>query len=186
MTSIQNRRQRWCPVDLCFCCKVRVCFTFGLETQIPAAEVKEGTGKMPTLMIPVCTMVGPLGIDVEYHRPNRSFDAIASFAFGPRERLGTRGSTRDFYRIWCLREAMSKANGKGLAEAADNIDRVFSGPETGAWETAIEARRWLLAHITPEQDFSLAIAVNGDERVVDIEWSEKSLDLFYPGMAITL
>ena len=132
------------------------------------------------MIVAAATTLGSLGIDVEHHRRGRSFDAIASFAFGPREGQSARRSPTAFYRIWCLREAMSKASGNGLTEVTDKIDRVSAGPTIGAWEATIGARRWLLAHINPAKDYSLAIAVNRIDPASNMEWAEKSLDLWYP------
>lgn len=133
-----------------------------------------------TMIIAAATMIGPLGIDLEFHRSGRPIDDIARFAFGPSERLPACRSVQAFYRTWCLREAMSKAHGKGLAQAADKTDRISAQPETGTWQTLLDGRRWLLAHITPVQDYSVAIAIDTGVTDLTVGWSETSLDLFFP------
>ena len=83
------------------------------ETLIPTSSFLLEEGDM---VVAAASMLGPVGVDVESHRPRPSFDALAAFAFGPRERDIARRSPEAFYRIWCLREAMSKATGRGLNE----------------------------------------------------------------------
>src|SRR5262249_36616063 len=54
---------------------------------------------------------GPVGIDIEVHRPHRNLHGIAAAAFGPGEQtqVATDGAA-GFYRIWTLKEAMAKAS----------------------------------------------------------------------------
>lgn len=135
------------------------------------------------LIVAAATTLGSLGVDVENHQKKRSFEAIASFAFGPQERQAASMSSQAFYRIWCLREAMSKASGKGLPEVTDRIDRVLGGPGVGTWEAECGSSRWLLAHIAPAAGYSLAVAVKCSEPATAITWSENSLDLWHPSQA---
>jgi hypothetical protein len=74
-----------------------------------------------------------------------------------------------------MREAMSKATGRGLVEAADGLDRVPDGPFIGAWKTENESGKWLLAHIEPETGYSLAVAVLGAEPHSAVEWNADSI-----------
>jgi 4'-phosphopantetheinyl transferase len=132
------------------------------------------------MIVAAATIVGSVGVDIEYHRPNRPFDSIASYAFGPNEKLAAVQSPQAFYRIWCIREALSKASGNGLREVTDRTDRVSGIPDSGVWETQINARKWLLAHILPTDDYSLAIAIACDYPKRCVEWTESSLDIFHP------
>jgi 4'-phosphopantetheinyl transferase len=106
--------------------------------------------------------VGPIGIDIEAHRP-RAYDAIARYGFGAGEqdqvaRLGARA----FYRIWTLREAMAKATGEGLALAVDGVDRIDPSPEEGCWTSQpAQGPAWRLAHEFLEPGYSLALALPG-------------------------
>jgi 4'-phosphopantetheinyl transferase len=106
--------------------------------------------------------VGPVGIDIEAHRP-RAYDAIARYGFGKGEQtLAARLGARAFYRIWTLREAMGKATGEGLALATDGIDRVEPAPEEGCWVSQpAQGPAWRLAHEFLEPGYSLALAVPG-------------------------
>lgn len=132
------------------------------------------------MVVAAATDLGPLGIDVEFNRPNRPFDALAAFAFGPTERRSAGRSPNAFYRIWCLREAMSKATGKGLAEATNRIDQVSGGPDNGAWKAKIGSQTWLLAHMARTAEYSLAIAVQLGDPAPPVDWTEASLDLWDP------
>ncbi|MCW5730362.1 MAG: 4'-phosphopantetheinyl transferase superfamily protein [Alphaproteobacteria bacterium] len=71
---------------------------------------------------------GRVGIDVERIEPGRDWRAIARAAFGPAEAAASlaRGP-ETFYRIWCLREALAKATGAGLALVMDRRDRFPQG-----------------------------------------------------------
>ena len=63
---------------------------------------------------------GRVGIDVEDRATRRDIDGIASLTFTPAERAelaaahGTR-KTKFFYRIWTMKEALTKALGVGLS-----------------------------------------------------------------------
>ena len=105
------------------------------------------------------THVGPIGIDLEVPRPQRDLAGIAAFAFGPKEQIRAAAGPAAFYRIWTLREAIAKATGVGLAQAADRQDRVDGGPETGAWRW----QDWHLTHRMPEPGTHLAIALLGPQ-----------------------
>lgn len=142
----------------------------------PAISISHSGG----LIVGAVTNMGALGVDVEEHQPRRSFNEIASFAFGPREAHAAVRTPQDFYRIWCLREAMSKASGMGLAEATDRIDRTQHISGNGAWQMIDGSSRWLLAHVNPAEGYSLAVAVRRDISRVHTAWTEESLDLWYP------
>jgi 4'-phosphopantetheinyl transferase len=123
---------------------------------------------------------GEFGIDVEAHRP-RAFRAIADWSFGEVERRAVEaGQAPAFYRIWTLREAMSKATGEGLSLVTDGHDR-SAGPDDGIWQTRLDGQDWLLAHyrVGPRRDISLAAAVLVKERHLDfdVEASLRWVDL---------
>ena len=93
-----------------------------------------------------------IGIDIEYHRPDRDFAALASAAFGPQERWHVEGGgATEFYRIWTLREAMAKARGVGFSLVSDGLDHVTPN--------AVEACNWYLEHSEPVAGLSLAVVV---------------------------
>jgi phosphopantetheinyl transferase len=110
--------------------------------------------------------VGTIGVDVEVARPTRAIGAIAEMAFGPAERaMVGRDGKAAFYRIWTLREAMAKATGAGLSEAADRCDRVGQAVGHRSWAGRCAGTDWLLHHAEPAAGVHLAVAVvRGDTR----------------------
>lgn len=126
------------------------------------------------------TEMGELGIDIEHHRPNRPLSSLAEFAFGRQEQAAAATSPASFYRIWSLREAMSKASGQGLREAADGTDRILGGPEVGAWIAEMDSGAWLLAHTAPTTDYSLAIAVRPARDEYADSWSMAAIRWWRP------
>ena len=136
----------------------------------PAISISHSAGLVAAT---VCRL-GPVGIDVERHDPRRDVAALARYAFGPVEQADVaEGGIEAFFRIWTLREAMSKATGEGIAMAADGIDRIGVHPSRGAWRSA--DGRWLLSH-ERYQDHSLAVAVLPD--APDLPWSDSSIRWF--------
>lgn len=100
----------------------------------------------------------PLGIDLERHKI-RDYEGLSELAFGQQERgRAIRDGRRGFYRIWTLREAHAKADGRGLSLACDRRDRVHSGPHEGAWYAELDGAAWNLAHLEASHGLSLAIA----------------------------
>jgi phosphopantetheinyl transferase len=103
--------------------------------------------------------VGPVGIDIEYRDPVRDLDRLAQAAYGAEEcRAVASDGHSAFYRIWTVREAISKATGDGMTLVTDRTDRV---PAAMADGTFVAARGdWVLAHDVIAQDFSLALAAH--------------------------
>lgn len=117
---------------------------------------------------------GDVGVDIEWHKPGRDHRSIARLTFGPQERrMAERGGIRSFYRLWTLREAISKASGLGLAMVMDGIDRLPAEPHTGHWLSS--DRHWLLAHLEPRPSLSLALAMRRDAPVEACHWSPDAL-----------
>ncbi len=123
----------------------------------PAVSLSHGGGLVAVALSSAETR---LGVDVEAHR-KRDVQALAGYAFGPTEQALVRaGGAGAFFRIWSLREAMGKATGDGLALAVDRRDRVAGGDEYGIWSCG----EWWLAHLAPQQGYSLAVALLGGGR----------------------
>jgi 4'-phosphopantetheinyl transferase len=105
----------------------------------------------------VASAVGPIGIDIEYRNPARDLDRLAQAAYGAEEcRAVAACGIAAFYRIWTVREAISKATGDGMALITDRTDRVPPAMTNGSFVAA--GGEWLLAHDVIAQDFSLALA----------------------------
>ncbi len=102
---------------------------------------------------------GSLGVDIEAHRHRPNYPGIATDAFGPAEIARTeQEGIAGFYRIWTLREALAKADGRGLVMAIDRVDRANTGPIVGSWTTQLESTNWNLTHSLPVPGLSLAVA----------------------------
>jgi phosphopantetheinyl transferase len=111
-----------------------------------------------SIVVAAASAVGPIGIDIEYLDAARDLDRLASAAYGAEERrvVASQGVSA-FYRIWTVREAISKATGDGMALVADRLDRVPASMRDGPFISA--DGDWLIAHDVVEQNFSLALAV---------------------------
>ena len=95
---------------------------------------------------------GRVGVDAEDYVPHRKLDELAEAVFGPNERADVSATSggdrvRLFFRLWTLKEAVTKAVGTGLsldvsrfeipepvrAGAARCVLRIPDAPET-AWQ----------------------------------------------------
>jgi phosphopantetheinyl transferase (holo-ACP synthase) len=111
-----------------------------------------------SLVAAAVSAIGPIGIDVERRDRVRDFARLAAAAFGSIEAatVAAEGAAA-FYRIWSVREAMSKATGDGLPEVVDRQDRVPPKLPDGKW--IVGRDNWLLAHDVIKDGVSLALAV---------------------------
>lgn len=105
---------------------------------------------------------GPIGVDIEIHRPDRNLQGIAELGFSAREVQRCQGSVQEFYRIWCLREAIAKATGMGLAQATNRQDYADAGPFVGSWQAAVANQTWDLTHALAAESLSVACATPAD------------------------
>jgi 4'-phosphopantetheinyl transferase len=144
-------------------------FGWAFDVEISGQPVarRKGGGRVPSITIShsggwvACAVAsgGQIGIDIEVYRPGRDIRGIAGLAFGDGERQDVeREGTAAFYRIWTSREALAKARGRGLVEAADGIDRVDGSPADGVQLRRIGGEEWWLAHATPVDGLALALA----------------------------
>src|SRR5262245_31723267 len=142
-------------------------WTFDVELSGRPIVRRKGGGRVPSIAIShsggwvagAVARCGQIGIDIEVHRPGRNITGIAGLAFGDAERQDVeREGEAAFYRIWTLREALAKAQGRGLAEAADGIDRVEGSSAACLQLKRIGGEAWWLAHVTPVAGLSLAVA----------------------------
>jgi len=143
------------------------------RSDVPTISISHSGG----LLAVAVSRLGPIGVDVERHDARRDVASLARYAFGPQEQaIVAAGGVAAFFRIWTLREAMSKATGEGISMAADGSDRIGPHPPRGAWRTP--DGRWLLAHDERIDGYSLAIAILADRS--DAPWSEASIGWFLP------
>ena len=110
------------------------------------------------VVVAAASTIGPIGIDIERRDPERDLNRLTLAAFGPAEcaAVASHGVSA-FYRIWTIREAISKATGDGMALVADGLDRVPAKMVDGALVAATDD--WLVAHEVIMHDLSLALAV---------------------------
>jgi phosphopantetheinyl transferase len=108
---------------------------------------------------------GPIGIDIETHRQDRNLRGIAELSFGPKEILRSQASAGEFYRIWCIREAIAKATGLGFAQVTDRLDYADAGPFAGAWRGSALSRTWDLYHVLPTANLGCACATHASDTV---------------------
>jgi 4'-phosphopantetheinyl transferase len=110
------------------------------------------------ILAAAASAIGPVGIDIEQHDPDRDFQRLAGAAFGPSEaRAVASDGLAAFYRIWTVREAIAKATGEGLASVTDGVDRVPLAMRAGEWTSADDG--WLVAHDVIDRGLSFALAV---------------------------
>jgi 4'-phosphopantetheinyl transferase len=75
----------------------------------------------PWLALAVSSL-GPLGLDLECHRPLRRRERLLARFFAPEEREALAGAPdRWVLRFWTLKEAVVKAHGRGLAYGLQNV-----------------------------------------------------------------
>lgn len=131
---------------------------------VPELVISDGTINVSfshsgPLAIVGITDLGEIGVDAEYRRP-RSLADLAAYAFGPREQEAVEaGGMEAFYRIWTLREALSKACRAGFPMLADGRDYFPEQPASRCWQTTIEQRRCLFWTGEIDRDYALSIAV---------------------------
>lgn len=145
----------------------------------PGISVSHSAG----IVIAALSADGDVGVDIECRSRRRSVTEIAQFAFGPREAAAAAVSDAAFYRIWTLREALAKANGAGLKEAADRCDRVADAPACGTWAMLLDGRwHYLLSHPLVGT-FSLALAVRAPVGDAQDIWTPESVEFLKPQLA---
>lgn len=79
---------------------------------------------------------GPLGLDLEYLDRTNDLRGVARHAFRPEEQASMTGlqggaERNCFFRIWCEKEAVSKAMGTGMSIGFNSFDPRASAAELG-------------------------------------------------------
>lgn len=107
------------------------------------------------------------GVDVELIRPCRSLDLLARHCFSPAEQRAVAGDPdpiRAFYRVWSRKEAVIKADGRGVSIGLDRFDVSVGDPPAllhARWDGAVpdEAARWSLRSLDAGPGYAAALAV---------------------------
>lgn len=122
-----------------------------------------------------------IGIDLEYIRPNVSWEQIAQSYFSSKERdmlhqLPVALKTLAFFTVWTRKEAYIKATGKGLSLPLDRFDVSIVPGEPAKllnvqWDDR-EAERWLLIELTPGSGYAATLAAGaGNWQLKLWQWS---------------
>ena len=118
------------------------------------------------------TLIGEVGIDVEFVRPEFTGDEIARRYFSDSEvnlldevRPGARPLA--FFNCWSRKEAVIKAKGLGLSLGLDQFDVTLAPGEPAAllrtrWDEA-EAQRWSLRALDVGEEYAAAIAIESHD-----------------------
>ena len=109
---------------------------------------------------------GQIGVDVEERVPHRNLDELIAAVFGPNERrelAEVRGPERLhlFFRLWTMKEALSKAHGMGLSLDVSRFEipqDMRAGVKSGFFRfTHIPDVAWRLEDISTDR-FAAAVA----------------------------
>ena len=107
------------------------------------------------------------GVDIERIRAGRDLAGIARWSFSPAEQEEVAAAPEPmdaFYRIWSRKEAVIKADGRGIAIGLDRFDVNAGEPPAlldARWEGAVpgEAARWSLHSLEAPSGYAAALAV---------------------------
>lgn len=108
-----------------------------------------------------------VGIDLEYERPRKQVVALAKRYFHPDEaswiEAGTDAAARQtaFIRLWCAKEAVLKAHGRGLAFGLDRLQFIERDAtlHLHACDAALGlATHWRLRELMPQAGYLGALA----------------------------
>ncbi len=108
-----------------------------------------------------------VGIDLEHERPRRQVVALAQRYFHPAEAAWIAGKPEErasqsaFIRLWCAKEAVLKAHGRGLAFGLDRLRfcEVDGSLQLVACDAALgNATHWRLRELTPHAGYRAALA----------------------------
>jgi len=115
---------------------------------------------------------GRIGVDVEERAPHRNLDELIAAVFGPgeqREIAEVRGSERLhlFFRLWTMKEALSKAHGMGLSLDVSRFEipqDMRAGATSGSVRLAdMPGVGWRLEDISTDR-FAAAVAYESADR----------------------
>ncbi|MFC3095379.1 4'-phosphopantetheinyl transferase family protein [Alteromonas sediminis] len=102
-----------------------------------------------------------IGIDLEYIDKTRRYERIAEHYFHQTERAWVNGdNANSFYQLWTLKEALVKAEGRGMAIPFNafyfkNLQDYSFIPEP---RTALDPHAWMFRHSIIENTYSLSVA----------------------------
>ena len=121
-----------------------------------------------------------IGVDVEYRKSIRRFEALVRRCFDPEERecltqLSEQAQQRRFYDYWTLKEAVIKACGRGLTMPLQKFGFRFDAQDNSKMSVTFDqsleeaAASWLCL-LSGDDEYSCAIALMGQEPPLITEW----------------
>jgi len=140
-----------------------------LLAKVPGnAELHFNLSHSEAVALIAVTSIGPIGVDIEYERNLRDWEAISCRFFSPAEQaelatVSTDERRHAFYACWTRKEAVIKATGEGLSAKLDAFD-VSLSPDRDArvcayHDSARAGRRWQLHHLQPHPGYVGAVAI---------------------------
>lgn len=162
----------------------RLCFAHGPQGKPTIA----GVGDAPhfnlshsrALALIVVTRLGPVGVDVEWRRPDTPILEIARRVCAPGELATLRGlppadRVQAFYTCWTRKEALIKAEGSGMTAPLDRFE-VSLDPDHPASVLQVNGDReaaaeWQVRDLDPGPGYAGALAVHATACTVTLlEW----------------
>lgn len=116
-----------------------------------------------------------VGIDIEIHKTRRNLTALLAHFAAPSEQdwfVSQQDRVTAFYRSWCLREAVLKSQGVGIAK----LSEVRHNPQHSALYSAHCPRGYL--HFSAELPFYLAVFAAGEalQQARYLAWNGEKLE----------
>jgi 4'-phosphopantetheinyl transferase len=143
-----------------------------LATITRAEQLKFNLAHSGDLALYAFTLVGEVGVDLEYIRPEFTGDDIARRFFSATEiacldGLPVNARHEAFFNCWTRKEAFIKAKGVGLSMPLDQFDVTLAPAERAAllrtsWDEN-EAARWSLQAIEVGDGYAAAVAVEAHD-----------------------
>ena len=107
------------------------------------------------------------GVDIERIRARRDLVGLARWSFSPAEQEEVVAAPEPmdaFYRVWSRKEAVIKADGRGISIGLDRFDVSAGEPAAllhARWDGAVpdEAARWSLRSLDAGPGYAAAVAV---------------------------
>ena len=151
----------------------------------PHAQLKFNVSHSHGLALLAVALELELGIDVEQHRAKVDHIRVARRFFSCPERtalqnLPSHDQSAGFFRCWARKEAVIKANGRGIALGLEKFDVSLHPTEPARllatrWDPP-EAQRWSLHGLDPGPGYSGAVAVARPAGGRDVRFEQWSIE----------